>query len=54
MKSAVLVTGDARRKPVVTGAVSVLFVMVSVVARPTSVSVELGSVKVPVLLIVLR
>jgi hypothetical protein len=34
------------------GAVSVLFVRVSVVARPTSVSVLVGSVKVPVFVIV--
>ena len=36
-----------------TADVSVLLVSVSVVARPTSVSVEVGSVIVPVLLIVL-
>jgi hypothetical protein len=35
------------------GLVSVLLVIVSVVARPTSVSVDVGSVRVPVLLIVL-
>ena len=34
------------------GNVKVLFVNVSVVARPTNVSVEVGSVNVPVLLIV--
>ena len=39
--------------PLSTALVSVLLVRVSVVARPTSVSVEVGSVIVPVLLIVL-
>jgi hypothetical protein len=36
----------------ITGLVNVLFVSVSVVALPTIVSVEVGRVKVPVLLIV--
>ena len=34
----------------ITGDVNVLFVSVSVVARPTNVSVDVGSVSVPVLL----
>ena len=38
--------------PLIVGEVSVLFVSVSVVARPTSVSVEVGSVSVPVLTMV--
>ena len=38
--------------PVIVGLVSVLFVSVSVVALPTSVSVLVGSVSVPVLEIV--
>tara|TARA_R110000822_G_scaffold14827_9_gene51689 strand:+ start:2553 stop:2930 length:378 start_codon:yes stop_codon:yes gene_type:complete len=38
--------------PVIVGAVSVLFVSVSVVALPTRVSVEVGRVSVPVLEIV--
>jgi hypothetical protein len=37
---------------VIVGLVKVLFVNVSVVARPTKVSVEVGRVKVPVLVIV--
>ena len=38
--------------PVIVGAVSVLFVNVSVVSLPTRVSVDVGSVSVPVLEIV--
>lgn len=40
--------------PFMVGLVNVLFVNVSVVARPTKVSVEVGRVSVPVLLIVLN
>ena len=38
--------------PVIVGAVNVLFVNVSVVSLPTNVSVDVGKVSVPVLIIV--
>jgi len=43
---------EALDTPLITGVVSVLFVKVSVVARPTKVSVEVGRVSVPVFEIV--
>ena len=52
LRTAVYVAVCAFVARLTTGLVSVLFVSVSVVALPTSVSVEVGSVKVPVLLIV--
>jgi Zn-dependent protease len=46
-------TGQLNTAPLSAGLVRVLFVRVSVVARPTRVSVEVGKVIVPVLVIVL-
>ena len=46
----VLIEGVALEAVVVTLGVMRLFVSVSVVARPTSVSVDVGNVSVPVLL----
>jgi hypothetical protein len=47
-----LITASLRVPPVTVGEVKVLFVSVSVVARPTKVSVDVGSVIVPVFVIV--
>ena len=48
-----LTTDVSPVNPLIAGLVSVLFVSVSVVALPTSVSVEVGRVSVPVLVMLL-